>query len=569
MNWYKLITPQPNSNGSTEPLTESSDSVSVAMLEAQMQGVQNDNWLLQETVRDLELALDSLDWRRLTHESRQEFTREGIGRITEIARLFYLKNPLIKRGVNVQSLYVWGQGWSVNAKDETIQEVIAAFLDDRKNKDELTTPISAGQKESEQQTDGNTFLIFFTNKATGRVRVRSIPLEEIIDIYCSPDDAKEPWYYRREWSTERFTSSGSIETETQSAYYPDWHYNPTVKPQTIGGIPVMWDRPIFHIKTGAFSNWKFGLSEVYAAHDWARAYKNYLEDFASITRAHRRFAWDVETPGGKNSIAAAKTKLNTTVGTANNRGYDTNPPPLPGSSFIHNSDAKLNPVRTAGATSSLDEGRRFSLMVFSALGLPETFFGDVSVGTLATANSLDRPTELAMRRRQVFWQGIFEQIFDFVLIQAFKAVNSPLRGMGRVVATREGQQIEEHIEWNDDVDCLVDIDFPPIINRGLLEEIQSIVMAGTLGDGQGQLAGTIDIVTLSRMLLSALGEDDIDQIMSQNFPDGEIPDWSRPEQRMAMMAQMRQQPRAEATETKEAAKKLQERLVNLWEARPK
>lgn len=537
----------------------------ISLLENSVAGLQNDNFLLQETVRDLELALDSVDWRRLTHGAQNEFTREGIRQITEIARLYYLKNPLIRRGVNVQTLYVWGQGWSVNAKDKAIQEVISAFLDDRKNKAELTTPISAAQKEVEQQTDGNTFLVFFTNKSTGRVRVRSIPLEEITDIYCSPDDAKEPWYYKRSWSTERFTSDGGIEVSQSSAYYPDWHYNPTVKPLTIGGVDVAWETPIFHIKTGGFSNWKFGLSEVYSPLDWARAYKEYLEDFASITRAHRRFAWDVEVSGGKNAIAAAKTKLNTTVGTNTNRGYDTNPPPTTGSAFVRDPSAKLNPVRTAGATSSLDEGRRIALMAFAGMGLPETFFGDVSVGTLATAESLDRPTELAMKLRQAFWKGIFEQIFEYVIIQSLKAVDSPLKGMGAVVAERDGQQIEERIEWDDDVDSLIDIDFPPVISRGLLEEVQAIVAAGTLGDSQGQLAGTIDIVTLSRMLLNVLGEDDIDEIMSQNFPDGKVPDWASPEKRMEL-AQPEGGEEGPVITAQEATA-LKRKLLKIWEAR--
>lgn len=550
---------------------QTAETTEYSQLSESVNALQLDNFMLQETVRDLELALDTVDWRRMTHFSKEEFSRRGIGQIADMARLFFLKNPLIQRGATVQSLYVWGQGWSVRAKDEDVQVVIDDFLEDLKNQSELTSQQALKQKEIEQQTDSNTFLVFFTNKTTGRVRVRSIPLDEMLDIYCSPDDAKEPWYYRREWTVETFTETGAVQTENRQAYYPDWNYNPTVKPDQIGGLPVMWDSPVFHIKTGGFSNWKFGVSELYAALDWAKAYKDFLEDFASIIRAHRRFAWDVSVPGGKPSIAAAKAKFGTTVGDGVNGGgtgrggYDTNPPPVTGSAFIHGDSTSMAPIRTAGATVPLEEGRRLALMTFAALGLPETFFGDVSVGTLATATSLDRPTELKMRDRQLFWQSIFTRIFDYVKLQAVKATRGPLSGMGAVTGVIEDGQREETIDWG--IDPHVDIDFPPILNAGLLEQVQAIVTASTLNGGA--LAGTVDIVTLSRMLLSALGEDDIDEIIDNMFPNGDVPDWADPEKRAEQAAQMGQSEPAEdkPTVTAKEAAVLKRKLLELWEAK--
>ena len=490
--------------------------------------LQQDNIVLTEQLRTLELALENLDWRQLTWQFQYEFSREGLRIITELARLFYLKNPMLKRGIEVQRLYVWGQGWSVKAKDERIQEVITNFLDDAKNQVELTSHTARMQKETELRTDGNLFLVWFVNINTGRVRCRSIPMEEIQDIHCNPEDAKEPWYYRRRWNVQTMLPTGGVQTETRQAYYPDWHYNPTNKPPTIGNIPVMWDTPVFHIKTGGFSNWKFGVSEIYAACDWGRAYKEFLEDWASIVRAYRKFAFQLTTPGGKSGIAAAKTKLNTTVGGATGQGLDTNPPPTAGSFFISGDDVKLNPVRTAGATVSAEDGRRILLMVCAAVGLPETFFGDVSVGTLATANSLDRPTELAMRDRQTMWMDIFRQIFDYVLLWAVKAPSGPLAGMGTLVAEVEAGQVEERIDWGE-TESHIDIEFPPIIDAGLKDQISAIISSGTL-DGK-QITGNIDIVTLTRMLLSALGEDDIDEILERTFPGGKVPEWADPQKR--------------------------------------
>ena len=533
-------------------------------LQESVETLRQDNIVLTEQLRTLELALENLDWRQLTWQSQYEFSREGLRIITELARLFYLKNPMLKRGIEVQRLYVWGQGWSVKAKDEAIQEVITNFLDDAKNQVELTGHTARMLKETELRTDGNLFLVWFVNINTGRVRVRSIPMEEIQDIHCNPEDAKEPWYYRRSWNVQTMLPTGGVQTETRQAYYPDWKYNPTSRPSTIGNIPVMWDTPVFHIKTGGFSNWKFGVSEIYAACDWGRAYKEFLEDWASIVRAYRKFAFQLTTPGGKSGIAAAKTKLNTTVGGATGRGLDTNPPPIAGSTFISSPDVTLQPVRTAGATVSAEDGRRILLMVCAAVGLPETFFGDVSVGTLATANSLDRPTELAMRDRQTFWAHIFKQIFDFVLLWAVKAPSGPLAGMGTLVTEVEAGQVEERIDWGETKNH-IDIEFPPIINAGLKDQIGAIISSGTL-DGKS-LAGTVDIVTLTRMLLVALGEDDVDEIMEKLFPGGQVPDWADPaKQHELEQKQFEQQPAAKQSglQQKEAIREVRSLRDSLY-----
>jgi len=525
-----------------------------------------ENVEVKERLAALELAMENADWRLLTWQARQEFTRAGLRVMTELARVIALKNPLVKRAIAVQQLYVWGQNWSVQANDDTVQEVVTNFLDDPKNAVELTSHTARMEKEKEQQTDGNTFLVFFVNRSTGRVRIRSIQFEEIARVICSPDDAKEPWFYERTWSVQRLTDSGGIETEQMHAYYPDWRYKPTTKRPDIAGVPVMWDTPVMHIKTGGYSNWSFGVSEIYAAIDWSQAYKDFLEDWASIVRAYRRFAFQLTTPGGSKSIAAAKSKLGTTVGSGTGVGtaYDSNPPPVAGGLFISDPNTQLNPVRTQGATVSAEDGRRILLMVAAATGLPETFFGDVSVGTLATANSLDRPTELMMSNRQMFWQSIFEQIFEFVLEWAVKAPQGPLRGMGTLQRTVEDGQVEESVDWGG-TDAHIDIDFPPILNEPVIEQVNAIISAATLNGGQ--LSGTLDIVNLSRMLLAALGEDDIDEIIEELFPGGEVPEWADPEVRDQRQQDMMQQRADDArNDVREAMQEMKAKLMRLWEA---
>ena len=470
-----------------------------------------------ERISTLELALENADWQQLTFDAEQEFSRAGLRAITELSRIMYLKNPLIKRGVNVKVNYVWGQGMSVEAADEDINAVIQAWMEDAKNKAEFTGHQAREIKEQELQTDGNLFLVLFTNRATGRVRLRSVPFGEIDTIITNPEDRKEPWFYLRKWNVVSVGPDDTRQTRSGTAYYPDWQHTPVARPPSIGSTPIRWDEPIYHIKVGGFSDWLFGVSEVYSAIDWARAYKEFLEDWASIVRAYRRFAFQLTTPGGKRGIAAAKSKLSTTLGSNSGSDAESNPPPVAGSVFISGPDTNLQPVRTSGATVSAEDGRRLLLMVAASLGLPETFFGDVSVGTLATARSLDRPTELAMGSRQTLWEDIHQDLLRYVLLWAVKAPGGPLRNAGTLRREIDGDWVIETIEWGAETNPLIDIDFPPLVSRDPAQDVDAIVKAATLGGtAQRLMLEERDIV---RLLLSALGENDIDEILAAMFDE--------------------------------------------------
>ena len=88
---------------------------------------------LTESIQRLEQALYSPEWQQLTMSAEQTFTRQGIKDITTLARIMRLKNPTIKRGVDVQRLYVWAQGVSVSSADETVNEVLQEFSNDERN----------------------------------------------------------------------------------------------------------------------------------------------------------------------------------------------------------------------------------------------------------------------------------------------------------------------------------------------------------------------------------------------------------------------------------------------------
>lgn len=494
---------------------------------------------LREGLAELELALDDRGWTRVLAQSDLEFSRHGLQQIIRISRLYFLKNPLIKRGVSISSYYVFGRGVEVRSDDDATNEVIQDFLQDPSNDAELG---HGGLVEKEQtlHTDGNLYLALFTEPSTGKCRVRTIDATEIWDIVTDPDDASTPWYYHRTWVQQQFDpQAGRTQDVTQEAWYPALDYDPDSKPKTIGGKPVCWDSPVLHVKIGGLPKWKFGCPDVYAANDWARAYREFLESWHKITQSLARFAWQGKTKGGVQAIQSMSRVFGSTLGSGG-YGPEHNPPPGTGAMFASDPSTTVSPIKTAGATTSAEEGRRVLLMVAAAFGLPETFFGDASTGSLATAQSLDRPTELKFLERQEHWRHILQRILSYVVQRSGGAPSGKLReawGDKRRTIQMEPVIIRNMKVWtkvraaakeadqSDNPVIKLAVKFPAILEHDVPQMISAIVQAATMGGFD--LAGTMDMKTVAIATMSELGIEDPDSVFEKVYPNYDPTDYAK------------------------------------------
>jgi hypothetical protein len=292
----------------------------------------------------------------------------------------------------------------------------------------------------------------------------------------------------------------------------------------------MWDNPIMHRKTGGLPKWKFGCPEIYAALDWARAYKGFLENWATITKALARFAYQIETQGGQQAIQQFSQILSTTLGDGGTQ-IETNPPPVVGASFVSGPGNKITPVKTQGATTDPEKGRRVLLMLCAATGLPETFFGDASTGSLATAMSLDRPTELQFLQRQELWREILIEIVKYALVSSATAPGGKLReakkaGM-RVVESRRvhlpsGRWVYEAKSAKSKQSATpeeirVKVVFPSVLEHDIGAQVNAITVAMTLDNKAGQIVGVDERIGVG-LLLQELGVEDVDAVLETMYP---------------------------------------------------
>lgn len=456
----------------------------------------------KERLWELELALEDRGWVREVTLSALEFSRLGVQQLIRITRIYAIKNPLIKRGAEIVAMYVFGRGVEIRSEDDAENEVIQAFL--AANRKELGHT-GLAQKERSMQTDGAVYYALPAG-TDGKVKVQMIDPLEIMDIVTDPDDSSVPRFFMRQWT--RIDNAVSLSPEQKTAWYPAVEYLMTNSQPRLAMIqdkPVNWEMPILRSSAGTCpANWRWPIPPLYAAIDWGRAYKDFLEDWATVQRTLSRFALMVETKGGAGAIAAYNALLNTTFADSGGTQIERNPPPVTGSAHISGPGNTITPFKSAGSSTAPEQARRLLLMVAAAEGMPETFFGDASTGSLATAVSLDRPTELKFREIQQRWVDQLTQILTYVL----SVSRSTPGGVMREARIQAGGKSK---------DPQIIVKFPAVLEHDPAIMVEAWAHIGTLGGRTGIPAGLVDRRTVADGMLQEVGFENRTKLLDDTY----------------------------------------------------
>lgn len=460
--------------------------------------------ILQESLADIELALEDRGWIALSQHAAEEFTREGRRRAAGLCRILSVQNPLIKRGIAVRVGYIWGSGLDIDAKDTDVNTVVQDFLD----ANEASYCGSQAREEAERTlaTDGDLFRALFTSPLAGTVSVRSIDPNEIDEILTNPEDSKEPWFYLRSYTTtviERgYSGLTRRRPERRRVIYPALGYRPASRPKSIDGIPVAWDTPVQHVAVNRIDGWSFGIGDAYASIFFARAYNEFLTDWAKLMKSLSRFAWRLtakRTGSAQRAAIEARRVANLPA--------PRDPPSNAGATAV-SSDAQLEAIPKTGATIDAESGRPLAGMVAAALGVPVTMLlaDPGQTGARAVAETLDDPTKHEMNLRRALHEAADRAVLQYVLMQSVKAPRGALRGTVRI--NDRGREV---IELAGDVDESINFQWPSLDKV----DIKTIVDAIVAADGTEKIPPPV----IARLLLAALGVDEIDEVMKDLVDD--------------------------------------------------
>ncbi len=311
----------------------------------------------------------------------------------KLSQLYYTKNPLAKQAIRLWTDYTFGAGMTWQTEDKAAKKALQAFWDDRANRAILS---GRGQRKSCDKllVDGEVFFAIFLG-AEGKAKIRRIHPLEIADIITDPDDIENVLYYRRKW-TDRQGSS-------HEAIYRDVTNIKGEVGKDIAGATIKHNEEalIYHLAYNTTG--QRGNPLLLPALLWLKYYTKFLSSRIAIMLALARFAWKAKVKGGRAAVDTIKGKLD---------GKEV----AAASVLAESEGVETTPIKTeTGAQQAYQDGRQIKLMIASAVGIPEQYFGDISIGNLATAKTVELPMMKMFQSYQAIWAATYQDIDEVIL----------------------------------------------------------------------------------------------------------------------------------------------------------
>jgi hypothetical protein len=392
--------------------------------------LQEDLALLKESMADVVLRMEDLGWQKLMG-TMDDADAIGLGTVkntSKTCRSLAILNPIIVRGINVRTAYIWGNGVEFGPKEsgkaKKLSEAAApakklgtaeqGFLDQPSVKKWLASDQAWQEMEKATSTDGNFFMLVSKNTVTPRGRrkarhdVARVPMDQITGAVTDQDNVESIWFYRREWTRLNPNGSGG---ERMVQYYPAIDYDEGLygTPGDIDGIKVDYDSRIAHRTVNKQTGWKWGVPTLWPVMFWAKAHKEYLETQLALAKAYARFAFKATAPTA-NAAKAAAAKVAAAPGTDPYTGM----PNQVGGAFF-GAGINLQAVGKPGGAVDFEGGNSLAEYVAAGLSVPiSDLLANSGHGNRSSTETIFESNAKVMEAEQAANKAFFEAIFDFL-----------------------------------------------------------------------------------------------------------------------------------------------------------
>lgn len=258
---------------------------------------QFENERLEESMRDLSLYLEDLNWIPVSGwEEERGFSLDTIKEQANRIRPLLAVNPTIKKAINARVGYIWGRGVTFKG------DGIVRMQNNAYNKRSIFDEAAKWKLEAQLATDGN----IWTAKNSRNDELTQIPIEQLAGWVLDENDPTRVLYWLRKYSVNvKNFSNGVEQTKYIEVFYPA-HDNTNRLVNSIDGIAVDKNMKMIHLAVNRQEGWILGLPDIMAAMFWAKAHKELFESGTTYVKAQGKFASKVvsKTSGGAQSAAA-------------------------------------------------------------------------------------------------------------------------------------------------------------------------------------------------------------------------------------------------------------------------
>jgi hypothetical protein len=392
------------------------------------------------------------------------------GKVMDTAWKLYLLNPLARRGLEVKRDYIVGKGVTLHAENETLQEILSAFMDDNQLEARLRDFVL------QQRLLGEQCYPVFVRKSGGRVRLGYIDPAEIEKVVTHPDNALERWAVvlkeqtavadpwakaagRRVYRIVR-EAEAVVDEETGKAKPTDndgrlltdeqaeleaWEKN-MLKNYGL----TKYTRSCFYFAVNALSNQERGYSDLLTVADWCDMLYDTLRALVRREQIADYFLVTCRLEGAdEDRIKEKQRKL-----TAN--------PPRKGSVNVVNEKETWDIVQPdLKQPGSIETVNLLITFILGGLGIPRHWYGFGDDTNRATAEAQGSPTWRTMEQAQDAARDVLLAMGNFVRDQAIIAGASKIKDDDEIEAVMPAMTIKDVQR----------------ITAGLAQLVQAIVVA--------------------------------------------------------------------------------------------
>lgn len=326
---------------------------------------------------------DDYQYRRLTgsgqNSQRRDLTPLQQDRMLEICWYLWEQNAFARRLVTLMTDLILGDGITVEATDERIQEVIDQVWNHRVNILKERNP----EFHNSLSVNGELALTVAVNPITGIPQLGFIDPYQIKNVETVPDNVLIP--------DVLVLKSGAGQDERRLKIVRE---NPATG---------LLEGDVIFRGINKLPNSLRGRSDLSTLADWLDLYDNYM--FAEVERLNllSAFVWDYKIDGADPIVIADKLKKF--------------PKPRPGQIFAHNEKESLD-ARTPDlkAADRSEAGRMLRVHIAGAFGFPLSYLGegDSNRATIEGQNDVLMKTPA---RRQKEFASIIDMVIRFTIEQ--------------------------------------------------------------------------------------------------------------------------------------------------------
>ena len=352
--------------------------------------------LIREATASIEadFALEDEGWINLSAQTGDVILPAE--RITnlKLSRLWSAKDPMGKQAIRLWTDYTFGSGmvWSIENEGKT-KEVLETFWNSPTNQGILS---ARGQRKSSDKLliDGEIFFALFLG-ANREAKIRWIDPLEITEIITDPDDIEDVKFYRRMWLDRQ----GKVH---ETIYRSTTNLKGESALDAIGATVSHNDEAlVYHLTYNTIT--QRGNPLLLPALIWMKYHRKFLSSRIAIMLALAKFAWKQKVKGGQAAVDQIRAKTHDKEVAA-------------GSTQVENLGVDTTPIKTeTGASAAYQDGRMIKLMIAAAVGIPEQYFGDISIGNLATAKTVELPMMKMFQSYQKVWEDTYKDIDEIIL----------------------------------------------------------------------------------------------------------------------------------------------------------